>query len=91
MDSGIILLIVIALIAVGITFVLSKIFTQRIIKYLPGLFLLFFSIYLVLTARAAPGGFDSLIRGIWGVFLFYGAVVALIAAAIIDYKKKRSK
>ncbi|MDG5788426.1 hypothetical protein QA612_13130 [Evansella sp. AB-P1] len=92
MNSGLSIIIILALLFVIFTLLLSRFFPKKSIKYIPFIICFSISTYLIISARLSTGGFEDLIKGIWAVFLFYGGICSLITAIIIDvYNRNKSK
>ncbi|OEF95680.1 hypothetical protein [Desulfuribacillus alkaliarsenatis] len=88
-NSGLIVILIIALIAIVITYLIARLTKRRIIKYIPSILVILFAIYLLVSANVSQAGFDALIKGIWGVLLFYGAVIGLITAGVLDFINRK--
>ncbi len=83
---------VLGCITVGIIYLLSRLFKNKIFKYIPSFLLLGVTAYLIISARLfTTDGLTSLIKGIWGVMLFCVSVIGIIAAIVIDRCHKKNE
>ncbi|UMZ74068.1 hypothetical protein [Natranaerofaba carboxydovora] len=77
---------------VDITYMLSRLFKKRILKYIPSFLLMGAAVYLVISARYfATDGITSLIKGIWSVMLFCTSMISIMAAIVINKCQKKKE
>ncbi|AGA68373.1 hypothetical protein Desdi_0849 [Desulfitobacterium dichloroeliminans LMG P-21439] len=94
MDRLILVLLIIALIIAGITYLLGRFITGiKFIKYLPGILCLLLALYYFYLATVVRGGegFEDLGNVIMGMMLSIGAIAGLITAISIDVIRRSKK
>lgn len=94
MDRLFLMLLAIAVVAIGITYFIGKL-TSRIkfLKYIPGTLCLILSMYYYYLARfvRTGEGFEDLGNFVLAIFLFAGGVFGLITAFILEYQDRNKR
>lgn len=94
MDRLVLMLLAIAVVAIGITYLIGKLTSGiKFLKYIPGALCLILSMYYYYLARVvrAGEGFEDLGNFVLAIFLFAGGFFGLITAFILGFQDRSGR